>query len=93
MSMMSEMLGDMLKKALPPEVIELLTPEKVQEFGERANSFINDLRASLTRIEENQQHILERLNNGGYNSCGNGDGSGEYGATFRNGIKRTISDE
>lgn len=63
MSMMQEMLADMLKKSLPPEVMELLTPEKIKEFGERANAFISDLRSGLDRIEAGQKETLARLEN------------------------------
>lgn len=80
MSMMAEMMGDMLKKALPPEVMALLTPEKIQELGERMNAFIADLRGSLGRLEANQILIMEALNvNGSNDKCGAGSAAGSIG--------------
>ena len=48
---MSDMLADMLKKAIPPEVAAMLTEEKVKEIGEKANAFITDIRQSLDFIK------------------------------------------
>lgn len=61
MSAMSDMLGDVLKKALPPEVMALLTPENMQEIGNKANAFIHEMRSSLHSIEETQSLILKKL--------------------------------
>lgn len=44
MSAMEKMLADVLKKAIPPEVMEFLTPEKIQELGETINAFLLDIR-------------------------------------------------
>lgn len=82
MSMMADMLSDMLKKSLPPEVMEMLTAENIKQIGDKANAFISELRSSLTAIEDNQTLILkklERMENGGSNS--------DYGS----GIARSLS--
>lgn len=79
MSAMSDMLGDMLKKAIPPEVAAMLTPENMNAIGEKANTFIMEMRSSLKSIEDNQILILKKLErleeNGGRNSS-DGDGTG-----------------
>lgn len=51
---METMLASMLKSALPKEVMDLLTPEKLQEFGERLNGYLLDARNSLDQILVNQ---------------------------------------
>jgi hypothetical protein len=68
MSAMEEMLGRMLAKAIPPEVMELLTPEKIKEFGDGISKFITETRANQTAIMEKLAAIEERLDNGGSNS-------------------------
>ena len=78
MSAMDDMLANMLKKALPAEVMQLLSPENVKEFGEKINAFITDIRERLERIESK----LERIENGG------SDDNDERGG----GIKRAIRD-
>lgn len=79
MSAISDMLGDMLKKAIPPEVAAMLTPENMNAIGEKANTFIMEMRSSLKSIEDNQLLILKKLErleeNGGRNSS-DGDGTG-----------------
>lgn len=75
MSAMSDMLGDMLKKAIPPEVAAMLTPENMNAIGEKANAFIAELRSTLSSIEETQSLILkriERIENGGSDSNNGG---------------------
>lgn len=64
---MSDMLADMLKKSIPPEVMELLTAEKLKEIGDKANAFITDIRQSLDFIKSQNatthdllQSLLER---------------------------------
>ena len=91
MSAMSDMLGDMLKKAIPPEVAAMLTPENMNAIGEKANAFIIEVRSTLSSIEETQTLILKRLeriegnggrdssNRDGADSPGNGDGDGGDG--------------
>lgn len=81
MSAMSDMLGDILKKALPAEVMAMLTPENVQEIGNKANAFITEMRGSMKSIEDNQTLILKKLermevNGGSDNSIGAGKPSG-----------------
>jgi hypothetical protein len=51
MSVMSDMLADMLKKALPPEVMEMLTPENIKALGEKVNAFLIDHKDQIDRIE------------------------------------------
>lgn len=64
MSAMEDMLANMLKKALPQEVMGLLTPEKIQELAEKVNAYIIDTRESLDEIKQNTsciEQILSRL--------------------------------
>lgn len=73
MSSMDTMLAGVLKKALPPEVLSLLTPEKIKEISEGINAYIVNTRDSLERIEAQNMVILkaiEDLNNGGHNCSG-----------------------
>lgn len=66
MSALDNMLADMLKKALPPEVMEMLAPEKINEFGEKINAFIVDIRQGQQAINERLdkiETILERFEN------------------------------
>jgi hypothetical protein len=87
MSAMEQMLAGMLKNALPAEVMELLSPEKLQEFGERINAYITDNKNGIEQILTNQDAILNRLtlieerldnvgrgNNSGSAKRGNGTG-------------------
>lgn len=52
--MLNDMLADILKKALPPEVMEMLSSEKIKELGEQIKAAATNLRESLARIESNQ---------------------------------------
>lgn len=75
MSAMSDMLGDILKKAIPAEVAAMLTPENINAIGEKANAFITEMRGSIHNIEETQSLILkriERMENGGRNDSNGG---------------------
>lgn len=91
MSAMETMLLNVLQKALPPEVMAMLTPEKMQEMGERINAYIVDTREKLDKIVEQNEKIiastkllLERSDNeqrkgsggSGKRSTGNSGGSG-----------------
>lgn len=64
MSAMEDMLGNMLKKALPAEVLEMLAPEKVREFGEKINTFLQEVRSGQDAINARLDRIDERLANG-----------------------------
>lgn len=55
---MSDMFADVLKKMVPPEVMAMLTPEKISEFGERLNAVVSDIRDRMDRIEAKQNDIL-----------------------------------
>jgi len=55
---MQDMLADMLKKSIPPEVMEKLTAENLKAIGDQATAFVADIRGSLDRIEANQATIL-----------------------------------
>ena len=65
MSAMDKMLGDMLKKAIPPEVLEMLSQENISAFVESANAFKISIESKLDNILENQSVIIERLENVG----------------------------
>lgn len=85
MSAMENMLASMLKSVIPPEVMALITPEKMQEFGDKINAYITEQREDMDLIKQTQmQHsdllaaIMERLENGGckYNGGKRGTGNG-----------------
>ena len=61
--MMNDMIADILKKAIPPEVMAMLTPEKMQEIGDRINATVTQWDERFTRIEESNARILELLEN------------------------------
>lgn len=58
MAAMDKMLADMLKRIIPQEVMELLTPEKVKEVTEGINAYILYQREFMDRTDT----ILEALN-------------------------------
>jgi hypothetical protein len=60
---MNDMLADMLKKAIPQEVQDMLTAERLKEIGDKANAFVADIRGSLDRIEARLVVIEARLEN------------------------------
>jgi hypothetical protein len=41
---MQDMLADMLKKSIPPEVMEKLTAENLKDIGDKATAFVADIR-------------------------------------------------
>lgn len=55
---MQDMLADMLKKSIPPEVMEKLTAENLKDIGDKATAFVSDIRGSLDRIEATQATIV-----------------------------------
>lgn len=79
MSVMSDMLADVLKKSLPPEVMAMLTPENMQAFKNNAEALVMELRsgiancqsqntathATLDNIVEKLAVIMERTENDG----------------------------
>lgn len=58
--MMQDMLADMLKKAIPKEVMDLLTPENIKEMGDKVNAFVLDLQKGIEdiKIEQIEQRKL-----------------------------------
>ena len=86
---MQDMVADMLKKSIPPEVMAMLTPEKLKEIGEKANAFVTDIRQSLDYIKvqnatthELQNAILAKLE-----ATDNDDGNSESGNSEPRGRK------
>jgi hypothetical protein len=64
MSAMEDMLAKMLQKALPPELMALLTPANIEEFGNNIAAFAAEIRERLSNIEakqERQRATLEEL--------------------------------
>lgn len=51
MAAMDKMLADMLKRIIPPEVMDLLTPEKVKEVTEGINAYILYQREFMDRTD------------------------------------------
>lgn len=83
-----DMLADMLKKAIPEEVMALLTPDQIQAMGEKINAFVTDIRENfqtiIARQADDHTSIMneigalreEILNHVGSNkSAGNGSNS------------------
>lgn len=60
--MLEKMFQDMLSKALPPEIMALLTPEKIEEMGRGINAYVLNSRESLARIEAQNRAIMAALN-------------------------------
>lgn len=58
---MQEMLVNMLKEALPQELVEMLTPEKMNELGEKITAFVVDVRERLDKLERNDGDIVKLL--------------------------------
>lgn len=79
MSVMSDMLADVLKKSVPPEVFAMLTPENMQTFKNNAEQLVTELRqgiancqaqnveiiAMLDSVLATQGHLMERTENVG----------------------------
>lgn len=62
--MLDQMIKHALEKALPPEVMALMTPEKVKEIGDAFNGYIINTRESLARIETQNAEIIRLLSKG-----------------------------
>ena len=82
---MNDMFADILKKAIPPEVMALLTKEKIEEFVAQIRTAAEKLNQRLSAIEESQTKILEYMENDNRNSgrkpkrTGNGSSDGSIG--------------
>lgn len=57
---MNDMLADMLKKAIPAEVMELLSKEQLEAMGEKINAFVIDVRENFANITANQMVVIQR---------------------------------
>lgn len=58
---MSDMFADIIKKAIPPEVLEMLSPEKLKEIGEQANGYAVYLKDHLDNIDNEIVSINSKL--------------------------------
>lgn len=58
MSAIEDMIGKMLAKALPPEIMAMLTPEKIQAFGDGINKFVTETRENQITIDNKLDQIL-----------------------------------
>lgn len=72
MAAMDDMLGKMLQKVIPPEVMAMLTPEKINAVGEGIKNAIIEIKESQAAIITEQERIaatlvliLERMDNAG----------------------------
>lgn len=68
MSAMEDMFVSMVKKLIPPEVAEKLTPENLQRLGDETLALVSFVKDSLERIENNTQStliIVSRMESGG----------------------------
>lgn len=70
MSAMNNMIANILKDMLPEEVIELLSPERIQELGSKINEYLENQalfqsnnEKALSVIYEKLIHIEEGVNN------------------------------
>lgn len=70
MSAMENMLGSMLAKMMPPELLAALSPENLQRYSEEARALITDFQERMSYIENTQTEIqrqisviMERLEN------------------------------
>lgn len=61
MSAMDQMLASMLGKMIPAEVLELLSPENIQELKEMAGSFVAKISEDLETIKSQNEAILAGL--------------------------------
>ena len=61
MAGMNDMMADILKKIIPREVMDMLTPEKISELGEKVNAVVQDIRDRFDRIEATQNAIVDRI--------------------------------
>lgn len=59
MSATEDMLANMLRKALPAEVMEMLSPDNIAAFGEKINFYITDTQERLKRIVRTPKTILK----------------------------------
>lgn len=55
MSALNKMLEDMVKKALPPELMQHLTQEKIESYFNGASAFALEIRTRLKNIEDSQE--------------------------------------
>lgn len=58
---MEQMLVKVLSQVIPPEVMEILTPDNIQEFVERANAYILDQNEKMNTLLALQNEMLARL--------------------------------
>lgn len=82
MSAMDDMLVGMMKKLIPPEVVDMLTKEKVQEMGDKVNTFLISVNHNFEIIKAEQAaqrvlivSIMEGQGNGGHYDSGSGRGT------------------
>lgn len=74
MGAMENMMASMLQKAIPPDVLAMMTPEKIQEYKDSVSAIWNAHKEQLDRIEQKISvladidntltDIVERLSNG-----------------------------
>ena len=58
---MEDMMMSIIKKALPPEVVAMLSPEKLKELGDQINAGVEEFRGQLNRIETDGKSNAEAL--------------------------------
>lgn len=72
MSAMANMLADIISKAIPKEVLDALTPDKIEQYKEGVTAFVTNANNKLGAIEAKQDLILQHLegqkNDGNNNS-------------------------
>lgn len=61
MSVMSDMLADVLKKSVPPEVFAMLTPENMQAFKNNAEQLVTELRQGIANCQAQNMEALQKI--------------------------------
>jgi ABC-type transporter Mla subunit MlaD len=64
MSALDKMVADILAKAIPPEVMQMLSPENIKQYGDVATGFITEVRGKLDAIlasQERERATLQEL--------------------------------
>lgn len=61
MSAMEQMLVKVLSQVIPPEVMEILTPDNINQFAEKANAYIISQNEKMDTLVSLQNEMLARL--------------------------------
>lgn len=90
MSAMANMLADVLKKSLPPEVVAMLTKENFETFKSNAEALVVELREGMAELRAQNAVILATLE--GMKNDGRDDSDGNASAGKRCGNRPAPGD-